>query len=128
MRHNISNTVLKTKTKYILLRNPVRAKFQELLVGAAIPGAHGGHGRQVPGVNNHVTLEAQHIKNSFKNKNKIYMYTRENKYIYTVYTHTKFVVKWVLYTDYIHVNQTCLTQVASLNGSAGDTRLFIQRF
>ena len=56
------------------------------------------------------------------------MYTRENKYIYTVYIHTKFVVKWVLYTDYIHVNQTCLTQVASLNCSAGDTRLFIQRF
>ena len=35
--------------KSILLRNPVRASFQELLVGAAIPGAHGGQGRQVPG-------------------------------------------------------------------------------
>ena len=63
----------------------------------------------------------------------IYMYTRENKYIQYIYIYTqKFVVKWVLYTDYIyiyiHVNQTCLTQVASLNCSAGDTRLFIQRF
>ena len=35
--------------KSILLRNPVRAPFQELLVGAAIPSAHGGQGRQVPG-------------------------------------------------------------------------------
>ena len=61
--------------KSILLRNPVRAPFQELLVGAAIPGAHGGQGRQVPGVNNPVTLEAQHIKHSFKNKNKIYSST-----------------------------------------------------
>ena len=30
--------------KYILLRNPVRAPFQELLVGAARPGAHRGQG------------------------------------------------------------------------------------
>ena len=54
------------------------------------------------------------------------MYTRENKYIQ--YIHTKYVVKWVLYTDYIHVNQTCLTQVASLNCSAGDTRLTVDIF
>ena len=40
LRHNISKTVLKIKTKYILPRNPVRAPFQELLVGAARPGSH----------------------------------------------------------------------------------------
>ena len=64
------------------------------------------------------------------------MHTRVNKFIYTVYIYTHKICgemgstdlhRLHTDTDYIHVNQTCLTQVASLNCSAGDTRLFSKK-